>query len=55
METEEKLELIERNVAEIVAEAELRDILEKKRRPVAYCGYEPNARAFSIGKQARSN
>ncbi|MCS7134261.1 MAG: tyrosine--tRNA ligase [Candidatus Pacearchaeota archaeon] len=38
----EKSMLIKRNVVEIITEKELEEILEKKRRPVAYCGYEPS-------------
>lgn len=37
-----KIELIKRNVAEIVTEPELKELLEKKKNPVVYCGYEPS-------------
>jgi len=40
METEEKLEMIKRNAVEIVTEPELLELLEKKKNPVVYCGYE---------------
>lgn len=40
--TDEKWELITRNVSEIVTEEELKEILKKKKTPSVYCGYEPN-------------
>lgn len=40
--SDKKLELIKRNVAEIVTEEELVELLENKKRPTAYCGYEPS-------------
>src|SRR3989344_6164348 len=42
IETEKRLELIRRNAAEIVTEEELKILLEKKKKPVVYCGYEPS-------------
>jgi tyrosyl-tRNA synthetase len=42
MEIEKRLELIKRNTVEIVTEEELRTLLQKKKSPVVYCGYEPN-------------
>ena len=42
MNFEEKLELIKRNVVEIVSEDALRDVLKKKKKPSVYCGYEPS-------------
>ncbi len=42
MGVEEKLELIKRNTEEIVTEEELKKILKEKKKPVVYCGYEPN-------------
>lgn len=42
MKEEERLELIERNVAEIVTEEELMKVLKDKKKPVVYCGYEPS-------------
>lgn len=42
MEEEKRLELIRRNVSEIVTEEELKALLKKKKNPVAYCGYEPS-------------
>ena len=42
MELEEKLSLIKRNTEEIITEEELIKLIKKKKKPVAYCGYEPN-------------
>lgn len=42
MDIQKRLELIKRNVAEIVTEEELIELLEKKKKPVIYCGYEPS-------------
>lgn len=42
MNADEKLELIKRNVSEIVTEEELVKLLKTKKAPVVYCGYEPN-------------
>jgi len=42
MDFEKRLELIKRNVSEIVTEDELRKLLKEKKNPVAYCGYEPS-------------
>ncbi|MEK6909059.1 MAG: tyrosine--tRNA ligase [Nanoarchaeota archaeon] len=42
MNLKEKLSLIKRNTEEIVTEEELSKILDEKKRPVVYCGYEPN-------------
>jgi len=39
---EKKLALIKRNTVEIVTEQELNNLLETKKQPVVYCGYEPN-------------
>jgi len=41
MDAKKKLELIKRNVAEILGEEKLKDSL-KKEEPVVYCGYEPS-------------
>lgn len=41
MDTKEKFELIKKNTAEIISEEDLKKVLEKK-KPVVYCGYEPN-------------
>lgn len=38
----DKLELIKRNVEEIVTEQEFQELLKKKKNPIAYCGYESN-------------
>lgn len=43
-----KIEIIKRNVAEIITEEGLRDLLKKKKQPVAYCGYEPSG-AMHLG------
>lgn len=42
MNAEEKLELIKRNTEEIVTEEEIIKLINKKKKPVVYCGYEPN-------------
>jgi tyrosyl-tRNA synthetase len=39
---EKKLEIIKTNVAEIIKEEELQEIIKTKSKPVVYCGYEPN-------------
>ncbi len=38
----DRLELIKRNVQEIVTEEELQELLKNKDSPVAYVGYEPS-------------
>lgn len=40
----DRLELIKRNVQEIVTEEELEELLKKKDSPVAYVGYEPSGK-----------
>ncbi|MCX8194014.1 MAG: tyrosine--tRNA ligase [Candidatus Pacearchaeota archaeon] len=42
MELKKRLELIKRNVVEIVTEKEFEELLKKKKNPVVYCGYEPS-------------
>jgi len=42
MNAEEKFELIATNVQEIVTAEELKELIKKKKKPVVYCGYEPN-------------
>jgi len=42
MDTSEKLELIKRNTEEIITEEELSKLLKSNKKPIAYCGYEPN-------------
>ena len=37
-----RFELIKRNTEEIVTEDELKRLLEKKKHPIVYCGYEPS-------------
>ncbi|MFH0837056.1 MAG: tyrosine--tRNA ligase [Candidatus Aenigmatarchaeota archaeon] len=44
MDIDEKMKLIEEVGEEIVTLTELRDLLEKKKRPVAYDGFEPSGR-----------
>ena len=38
MNAEEKLKLIKRNTQEIVTEKELKELLEKKKKPAVYLG-----------------
>ncbi|NPE31423.1 tyrosine--tRNA ligase, partial [Methanococcoides sp. SA1] len=40
----EKMDLIKRNVQEIVTEEELTKLLETKEHPSAYTGYEPSGK-----------
>jgi len=42
MDSAAKLELIKKNVVEIITEDELKHILKTKKKPVIYCGYEPS-------------
>lgn len=42
MDLNDRLELIKRNVEEIVSEEELVKLLKEKKKPRVYCGYEPN-------------
>ena len=42
MNQKKRLELIERNTEEIIRKDELLDLLDKKKNPVVYCGYEPS-------------
>ena len=42
MDIESKMELITRNVVEVVTEPELRELLETNDKPKAYVGYEPS-------------
>ena len=42
MDIESKMELITRNVLEVVTEPELRELLETNDKPKAYIGYEPS-------------
>jgi tyrosyl-tRNA synthetase len=39
-----RLELVKRNVQEIVTEEELEELLNKKEAPCAYVGYEPSGK-----------
>ena len=42
MDANERMELILRNTEEIVSADSLKELLSKKKKPVVYCGYEPN-------------
>jgi len=42
MDANERMELILRNTEEIVSAESLKELLSKKKKPVVYCGYEPN-------------
>ncbi|MBI4043681.1 MAG: tyrosine--tRNA ligase [Candidatus Diapherotrites archaeon] len=42
MNLQERLELIQRNTAEIITLPEMRALLERKKKPRVYCGYEPS-------------
>lgn len=42
MDINEKLELIKRNTLEVLNEELILDLLNKKKNPVVYCGYEPS-------------
>lgn len=42
MNSEERMALIRRNTVELVTEGEIEQLLEAKKRPVTYCGYEPS-------------
>jgi tyrosyl-tRNA synthetase len=44
MNTEQRLELIKQVGEEIITEEELKELLEKKKNPVAYDGFEPSGR-----------
>jgi len=46
---EKKLELVKRNTAEIVTEQELAKLLEEKKQPIVYHGFEPSGELFHIG------
>jgi len=42
MDLKTRLELIKKNTVEIITEQELKELLNKKKNPAVYCGYEPN-------------
>ena len=44
MDLNKRLELIKRNTVEIITEDDLRDLMEKKKNPRAYCGYETSGK-----------
>jgi len=39
---QKRFDLIKKNTEEIVSEKELKEVLEKKKKPMVYCGYEPS-------------
>ncbi len=49
MDFQKRLELIKRNTIEIVTEKELHELLEKKKQPVLYHGFEPSGKGLHIG------
>ena len=49
MDIEKRLELVKRETSEIITEKELLAILEQKKQPVVYHGFEPSGRIFHIG------
>jgi len=49
MSIDERFELIKRNTQEIVKEEELKELLEKKKVPVVYHGFEPSGEGLHIG------
>ena len=42
MNADEKFELIKRNTEEIISEEDLKKVIQEKKKPVVYCGYEPS-------------
>jgi tyrosyl-tRNA synthetase len=44
MDLDKRVELAERNISEVITREELRDLLERKRHPMAYVGYEPSGK-----------
>jgi tyrosyl-tRNA synthetase len=44
MDLEARIELVERNVSEVITRQELRELLDSKVHPGAYVGYEPSGR-----------
>jgi len=42
MDAEKKLEIIKHNMAEIITEEELLKLVQEKKNPIVYCGYEPS-------------
>ena len=41
MDFKEKLKLIKRDTEEIITDEELAELIEKKKRPISYCGIAP--------------
>ncbi|MEM2932692.1 MAG: tyrosine--tRNA ligase [Candidatus Pacearchaeota archaeon] len=46
---EKRFELIRRNLIEVIEPGELMQLLEEKKRPVIYHGFEPSSKAIHIG------
>lgn len=44
MDLDERVQLVERNISEVITREELRELLERKAHPRAYVGYEPSGR-----------
>ena len=49
MDVQEKFNLIKRNTAEIITEEELKKLLQEKKQPVVYHGFEPSGQGLHIG------
>ena len=49
MDVQKRFELIKRGVEEVVTEKELHSLLEKKKSPIVYHGFEPSGTNFHIG------
>lgn len=49
MDIRERLSLIMRNTTEVITEEELKKLLEEKKRPVIYHGFEPSGQGIHIG------
>lgn len=49
MDIKKRLELVKRGVAEIITESELKKLLEEKKQPVIYHGFEPTGQGLHIG------
>ncbi|MEM4318282.1 MAG: tyrosine--tRNA ligase [Candidatus Pacearchaeota archaeon] len=46
---EKRFELIRRNLVEVIEPSELMRLLEEKKRPIIYHGFEPSSKAIHIG------
>jgi tyrosyl-tRNA synthetase len=49
MTTEQRIELITKNTAEVVTENELANLLDRNKHPVVYDGFEPSGKGLHIG------